>query len=561
MRPAAPTLHAHITGSVVAVDGANAQITILDPDGHSITAGTDLTGAIPAAGHVITASLRQDLKTGQLTIPDLETADAKIGRLRQALQTAVDTQSAENQRNLEQRLRASITGHMTTLQEALNRVQDTFRNFVFAPTLQRLGREYDDVLSAVGLGTQITGIIEIVDADDGTVFVSPMEGPEVQVNLTGETEIRVFGSIGRAQNLRIGHQVTSVYDPSSNEAKSLEVFFPSLRQELIKGQLAHMLDTQLEGVIVDTGPSSVSVRLDSDLMVQLEITPDTRIKTEEAPAVLGALGSVVPVKVTYDPATLNAIAIEQAAQRQGDAFVSGVITSFIPKVEPGIVIPGNADSGNLLISTVDGDPITLSITGNTVIEVDGERMTVFAVKVGDLIRPTSRYNTSTREVQRLVLTSASVQGSIRGKLTAPSGRNYLTIATDDLKFVTLAVSDSTSIIMSDEEASFEALQIEERLLSGLHHPLTLRASHLTVGPPKTIGISGSVANVDTHRGIVTITPEVGGPVVLLVPAKPGIVLVGGAPSSVESISRGDLVDLALYAPDTKIVVRISVRPQ
>ena len=561
MRPASPMLHTHITGSVVAVESD--EISLIDRNGNFVTVNHDPRAQVPDPGEVVTASLRQDLSTGLLTIMGAEPADTKIGRLQRALQTAVDTGATENRRNLEQRLRSSVTGHMTSLQEILNRVEDNLRSLVFAPAFRRAGQGYDDILSAAGLGThtlEVTGIIEAVDGEDGTVFVSPREGPEVQINLTGETVIRVFGTIGRDTDLKIGHQVRSVYDPSSGEAESLEVFFPSLRQELIRGLLAQMLDTQLEGVIVETGPSFVIIRLDSGVMVQLEITAETSIRTEEAPAVLGDLDRVVPVKVTYDPATMKALAIEQAAQRQGDAFTSGVITSFIPKVEPGIVIPGNAESGNLLISTVDGDAVTLSVTGNTVIEVDGERMTVFAIKVGDLIRPTSRYNTSTREVQRLVLTSASVQGFIRGKFTAPSGRNYLTISTDDLNLVTLALSDLTSIVKRGEESGFEALQVGERLLSGLHHPLTLRASHLSVGPPKTIGISGSVADVDTRRGIVTITPRVGDPVVLLVPAKPGIVLVEGAPASIESISPEDFVDLALYSPDTKIVVRILVRP-
>ena len=314
-------------------------------------------------------------------------------------------------------------------------------------------------------------------------------------------------------------------------------------------------------MIIQADASSLVIRLASGEIVDLTVTPDTAIKVEGEPVSLSGLYRVLPVTAVYDPATTNILTIDQNDGRPGQDFLSGVVTSFIPKIQPGIIIPGSDEVGNLLISTIDGGVITLSITDATIIEVEGERLSIDAVKVGDLVRPASRYDGGTGQVQRLVLNAPSFRGTIRGRYTSPGGRNYLTISTDDLKLVTVIVSQDTLILKGNEPTDFAALEPGEQIVSGLYDPLSLRASQLDVRPPKTVQQSGVVAAIDATRGIVTIAPDVGDQVTLLVPNKPGIVFVDGDSASVEEVRVGDLVELVFYSPENKIVVRIVISSQ
>ena len=559
VRPPGAVIHAHVTGSSVQADVG--QAGIMDRDGNLITVDPDPPNQVLEPGQLVTALVRQNLQTGRLTLLGAESADAKADRLERALQTATATDS---QSNLEERLRSNVTGIVTSLQEIGNRVDPRLNALVFVPFLEHSRSRYDGILTALGLGThtvEVTGVMEEVDPDGSLVFASPLEGPSVELNVTDETEISVFGRAARIQNLKIGHQIEAIHDPGTGQAMSIDVFFPSLRQDLISSLLLQAQDTQISGVIIQADASSLVIRLASGEIVDLTVTPDTAIKVEGEPVSLSGLYRVLPVTAVYDPATTNILTIDQNDGRPGQDFLSGVVTSFIPKIQPGIIIPGSDEVGNLLISTIDGGVITLSITDATIIEVEGERLSIDAVKVGDLVRPASRYDGGTGQVQRLVLNAPSFRGTIRGRYTSPGGRNYLTISTDDLKLVTVIVSQDTLILKGNEPTDFAALEPGEQIVSGLYDPLSLRASQLDVRPPKTVQQSGVVAAIDATRGIVTIAPDVGDQVTLLVPNKPGIVFVDGDSASVEEVRVGDLVELVFYSPENKIVVRIVISSQ
>ena len=106
LKPEAPVVHAHITGSVQEDRGE--QVSILDKDRNLVTADLLLQGNGIDAAQVVTAVLHQDLKTGKLSILGAESADTKIARLEGALDLAG---SQENEANLKERLREIISGH------------------------------------------------------------------------------------------------------------------------------------------------------------------------------------------------------------------------------------------------------------------------------------------------------------------------------------------------------------------------------------------------------------------------------------------------------------------
>ena len=489
VKPEVPVLHTHITGALVGAVGD--QISIMDRDGNVIAADLLLkSGGIDPA-QVVTAVVRQDLKAGSLSILGSESADTKIERLGGALKSAVMAGAGENEENLKSRLRASTTGHLTTLQKILNRVDPDLIGVFFTQARGRSLQSHEALLAAFDLGAptvKLAGVIEDIDrtVGRGIAFVFPREGPSVQLKLTEATNIREFGMDAREQNLQLGQQIEFIYDPQTGEAHTIDVIFPSLADNLIRSLLAQVEMREFEGTISEVNPSAtppvVVIRLDSGKTITLTTTSETNIKVREEPAGLQDLAEalVKTVKVRYDPSTMEALDIETFDL--GQAFIWGVVKGFIPKIRQGIKIPGSAEEGNISIVFPEGETITLNITERTIIERDGLRTNIGAIKLGDLVRPVSRLNSLTREVQRLVLNTPTLQGTIGGKVTTPAGRDYLTISTDQLNLVTVTVADAT--------VDFATLEVGERVVSGLYNPGALQVSQLVVRPPKPFGQRG-----------------------------------------------------------------------
>ncbi len=567
VKPGAPVAHAHITGSVVGAVGD--QVTIMDRDGNLITVEPPPGAERIDPTQVVTAVVRQDLRAGTLSILAAESADVKIERLRKALESAANTRAQENQKNLGERLRASTTGHLTTLQEIGNRVDPNIGGLIVTPALERSRRSYQDILATFGLGRptmKLAGVIQDIDRTRGVVFVSPQEGPQVQLKLSNATLIRdVFGASDRTENLEAGQRIESVYDPQTGEAQTINVVFPTLELSLVRGLLAQTRAGELEGTVIRVDPSAVPpvvvVRQPNGTTVSLSARADTRIQVREEPSGLTDLVVGKEVKVRHDPSTTEALDIETFDEKPDQAFISGVVKSFIPKIRPGIRMPGAQEEGNISVTSLKGETITLNITAGTVIERDGLKMNIGAVKLGDLVRPVTRYNTGTREVLKLVLKTPELRGTVRGKITTPGGRDYLTISTDELGLVTIALPPTAKVTRADKSTDFAALKVGERVASGLYNPVTLQATQLEISPPKTLRIAGTVSALDQQLFILTVTPPTGEPLQLLVPNKPGIITRDGNPkASFSDLKVGDKIQVALYRPN-RVVVSIVVKTQ
>ncbi len=105
----------------------------------------------------------------------------------------------------------------------------------------------------------------------------------------------------------------------------------------------------------------MAIRLASGQIVTLKTNEATRIQVREEPAGLSQLVQGDGVKVRYNIATMLALSIDTFDE--GQNYVSGVVSSVIPKIRPGIRIPGTAEDGNVSITTPEGEALILNITG------------------------------------------------------------------------------------------------------------------------------------------------------------------------------------------------------
>ena len=545
VRPDKPIVHAHITGVGMRANGNQGRI--MDRYGNLITADLLLEDGQIESGQVVTAVLSQDLKAGSLSILTLESADVKIGRLTRALDRAV---SSDNRENLGERLQTNTTGHLTTLQEVINRIDGDI------PT-----RVYDDLLSSFDLGKpmlKLTGRIEDINRDSGTVLVSPQEGPQTRLTLLSTTEIRLFGRVVRLQRLEIGQhkgqKIEAIYDPQTGEARTLSVIAPALPDGLAASHSSQAKLGELEGTVsrVDAiaVPPVVRVRLTTGQSVNLNITPATRIRVREQPADPTNLAQGVRVKARYVPSTMDALDIETFDLKQGQVFVSGVVKSLKKKLQ----------DGNIVITTLEGETIALNITNLSTLEKEGVPISI--VRVGDVVRPISRYNTLTRDIQKLSVKAPELLGTVRGGYSTLGGRDYVTISTDQLNLVTVSVSSGTEIIKGNEMVRFEALDAGDRVVSGMYDPLSLRASQLVIGPTRIIrSATGTISALDEQFAIATIaTKTVGDSIELLVPKSTHITRDGDTQASFTDLELGDVVQFIYYMPNG-VVVSIWVTSQ
>ena len=566
VKPPVPVTHAHITGSKVGAVGD--RVSIMDKDGNVTTAELVLQGDIIVPGEVVTATVHQDLRSGSIFILGAELADVKTKRLADALDAAQAKGADQNVENLRARILENVTGHLTTLQQLVNRVDQNLK-FIFSDALDRSHQMYQEGLATFSLGNptvKIEGLILDADAVGGIVSVSQREGSKVEVKIIRETVIQLFGVETGAENLEAAQRVEVTYDFQTEEAREINVTFPTLKESVVGGLVAQVLLGELEGKVsrVDTAaePATVTILLGNGKTVTLSTTPDTRIRVREKSAELQDLVplALVSVKISYDQGTNEVMELETFDEQPGKEFVGGVVKSIINKVDRNI--PGNSEDGNIVVSSLEGKNITLKITQGTVIQRDGLRMSIEAIRLGDMIRPSSRFDLGTRELEKIVLKSPTFKGVVRGRTKTPAGRSEITISTDQLNLVTLTATETTEVTRRNEAAALADIQVGDRVeadlvVSSAQHPITLEALKLAVQPSETLRAKGTITSLGQQFATITVSQLVGEPLDLLVPKTTKIIKDGQPGATFFDLEVGDKVTVANYRPD-KIATNLVV---
>ena len=553
--PDAPVVHAHFTG--VAVGRTNEPV-LMDANGNRITPDLLAQGKDMSFGSVVTALLFQNLKTGRLSILDLEAATSKTERLLEAVRAATEAGAASNRENLLQRLSDHATGHLTTLQETLNRVQSGV-GMILTDVRDRTLQRYGTLLDDAGVGNpklKVTGVIERVDRVENSVMITPREGPPVSVVVTS---VRLFGEVSRIGNLESGQRVEAVYEPESAKG-SIDVIFPRLPEHLTGSLLDQVAEGELEGTVISVEASKITIRLATGRTTTLAVNPSTKVRVREQVAGVGDLVTAVPVKVRYEPATTEALEIDTFDDRPDQQFVSGVVKSFVPKKRFGLRIPGAQQDGNILILRPGAQPLVLNVTDVTTIERDGLRLNVAAIKVGDLVRTVSVFDSRTRELRMLSLKPPQLRGTIRSTFTTLIGNDYLTVSSDRLELITVQVTRQTRITRDGREVTFASLAAGQRVVAGEYDPLGLAAFRLDTAAASVLTGAGTISALDPSKSILTVRPVVGGPLELIVPDKPGITTLNGQPAALGDLSVGDKVVAVLYRRDLVVVELVVTSP-
>lgn len=132
-------------------------------------------------------------------------------------------------------------------------------------------------------------------------------------------------------------------------------------------------EAEVEGTItaIDTTAMTITIAPeDGSPAVTLTVTTTTMIELNDEPATLADLQVNMKADAEYDPTTMTAFSIEAESEDE-EAQVSGTVGGVDLTAN---TITINPDGG--------GNPITLTVTGGTEIQVNGEDATLADVQVG-----------------------------------------------------------------------------------------------------------------------------------------------------------------------------------
>ena len=124
----------------------------------------------------------------------------------------------------------------------------------------------------------------------------------------------------------------------------------------------------------------------------------------------------------------------------------------------------------------------------------------------------------------------------------------------------MRVTDRTRLVIrqpgGDVETGFDALELGARVVSGAYDPFTGEVSLLVMQAPTSVRRTGSISAVDTETGILKLESS-GESIDLLIPNKPGVITINGAPRALRDLRAGFRISEIFFGPNG-VVVRLEV---
>ena len=485
-----PAQTRHFTGILAGIDDSG-NLTLQDNSGRQITAITseisDFIG-LTSVGEVVTAVLKQDLATGDLTVTAIDRALAGAERLNAALalnQQIDSVQASTNISALRWRLAEHGVGNLTMLVDS--QPYDATEG-----ALKGAGEFYAKVFSENQIGTpsaDVTGLVTSIDSANGQITVQPVSGQPVMVKISANTPVAFFGERVKSGQLDLASRITIRYSISGNNASRVTVMAGNTLSKISAAQLAATAGRgEVQGVLMDVGPETqVTIMVDRATGEQISLqTAGSAVLRNGMTVKLDPSMEGSEVFARFDPISYRLLELESLTPARNEELVSGVVQSFIPKV---------AD-GNLTIRTPDGRLRSFTHNTDTAIRRDGLWVFIQDVKVGDLVRPNTRVRSldggeeKAGEIIALSLKSAEaglVTGIIRGVTAGLGGEVRVTLSNIWFDLISLKVDSKTAITQQGRTLGVQDLVVGQGISLASYDPVTLEAGVLALGPAPGFG--------------------------------------------------------------------------
>jgi hypothetical protein len=563
VRPDRPVRTSHFTGVVTSI-GEDGTVGIRDRLGNEISATilSDTSGL--RLGEVVTAALEHDLASQSLLITGMDRATDTLDRIVAALEEAERSQATGVLAALRGRLAESGSFHLTILNDASQQAAPSIRAQV-RQEKESVQNAYAGVLARFRAGPpamQVSGIITGIDGQRQRFTIDSPGLASTEVAVDADSSIMFRGRRLLFRDLDLGNRVTVRYDLNTGTAvwiavsggevldsELADVLLPMARTGEIAGAVT-AVDTQ------DGGAKTITIEdRATGRPMALFVAGESLILPGNEPDDLGSLLDL-QVAASFDPESLFIIKLEELPLESDQSTVSGVVYSFIGKVL----------TDNFSILTAPGEVATFSHNAGTVIHLDGRRVSIAEVRVGDLVRPSTRFGPDSAAGQVLVFLGlksprpASITGAIRGIAESSQGDGRVTIFSDRSDVLTVSLTESTQLTSQGQPIAAAELAVGQRVVNGTYDPISGEALTLTLEPSRTQRVSGEITAVDEDRMAVTITPRMGDPVeLLLLESTPVRITLRGNPGPrFSDLQVGTQVRIAIYDPDSSLAYRLVV---
>ena len=570
VRPDRPVKTSHFTG-VVTFQGEGGTVGIRDRQGNEIAA--TILNEIPdlRPGEVVTAALDQDLLSQSLLITGLDRATETLDRIQAALEAAEQSQASDVLAALRGRLAENGAHHLTILDNASQQVAPSLRARVLREK-DSVQSAYADALTRFRAGPpsmQVSGTISEIDGLRQRLIIDSRGLASTELAVTSESSIKFRGRPLPFRDLDLGNRVIARYDLDTGAA----VWITVLAGETLDPKLADVLlpmarSGEIAGTVIavdsrDSGAETITIEdRATGRPMELMVNSESLLLPVNEPDELGSLLEL-QVEASFDPESLSIIKLEELPLASDQSTVSGVVQSFIVKALP----------DNFSILTGQQEVKTLSHTVDTVIHRDGRQVSINEVRLGDLVRPSTRFREGSdsgpsslgtgKVLVFLDLKSpkpAAIKGTIRGIAESSQGDGQVTVISDRSDVLTVSLTATTQLTRQGQPVAAAELAVGQRVVNGIYDPISGEAMTLMLEPSRTQRVRGEITAVDGDRMAVTITPRRGDPVeLLLLESTPvRIILRGISRPRFNDLQIGIQVRIALYHPETFLAYKLVV---
>ena len=289
------------------------------------------------------------------------------------------------------------------------------------------------------------------------------------------------------------------------------------------------------GVIraVDLSAGTVTIHTRDDRTLVLRTNDRTQITRNGERAMLEDLQQGDRAIVLYDASTMLATQIDARGEAATALVrVEGVIAAVDAAASTVTIDPIRNAQASGATPTAAGDPVTLHVSPNTTITLDGRPARLDDLKRG--FSAGAAYNPDNLEAIRIAAESfAEVRGVIRDVGVV---LHTLTIEpSSGGPAITLNVGPATPISLNGRPATLEDLRRGYRVIAA-YVETTLQAVRIAA---ESLGeVTGHIRAVDLSTATVVITPLVDGPAVELHVVNATVITIGGEPASLARLRVG-----------------------
>lgn len=289
------------------------------------------------------------------------------------------------------------------------------------------------------------------------------------------------------------------------------------------------------GVIraVDLSAATVTILTRDDQTVVLHTNDRTQITRNGERAALEDLQQGDRASALYDPATMLAAQIDARGEAASTLVrVEGVIAAVDTGASTVTIDPTRGVQTSGATPTAAGDPVTLHVSANTSITLDGRPARLDDLKRG--FSAGASYYPDNFEAARIAAEGfAEVRGVIRD---VGFVAHTLTIEpSTGGPAVTLNIGPDTPISLNDRPATLEDLRRGYHVIAA-YVESTLQAVRIAA---ESLGeVTGHIRSVDVSTATVVITPLVDGLAVELQVVHSTVITIGGEPAPLDRLRPG-----------------------